>query len=96
MLADLVACSILTSAMTAAGLRVEWCRPFFLWLLPGLIVRRHLCVAGRIELLKQTLAPPPAPLNLAFRSLAAIESATKLGRVLRMGTSWVALGRTPD
>ncbi|MBZ5557752.1 MAG: class I SAM-dependent methyltransferase [Acidobacteriia bacterium] len=84
----------LIAAMTAAGLRVEWCRPFFLSLLPGLIVRRGLRAPTSDALLHRAIAPPPPVINTVFRWLTRAESAATRAGLLPAGTSWLAVGRT--
>jgi hypothetical protein len=80
--------------MEQAGLRVEFCRPLFGCLVPGLLVRRNLKLRDPETLLRMFLQPPPAPLNALLRGVTAFEvHLTHLGLAV-FGSSWLALGRS--
>lgn len=83
----------LVGVMESAGLRVEFCRPFFGSLLPELLLRRTIRLRDPNAALRMFLQPPPMVVNEALRAITQLE-----GRLCRLGltpfgTSLLALGR---
>jgi len=85
--------NLLVRAMESTGLHVEFCRPFFGSLLPGLLLRRAIRLRDPNAVLRVFLQPPPMVVNAALRAITQFE-----GRLCRLGlapfgTSFLALGR---
>lgn len=83
----------LASLLESAGLRVEFCRPFFTSLLPGVLLRRIARRRGADTVLRTFLRPPPGPVNAALRGIAEVEGLFCRMGLTALGTSLLAVGR---
>jgi SAM-dependent methyltransferase len=83
----------LVGIMDSAGLRVEFCRPFYASLLPGLLLRRTIRLRGPHDARRMFLRPPPKLVNGALEVITALEGGLCRMGLTFLGTSWLALGR---